>query len=352
MSRILIFFFPFFVWASDYVSEYEGASFTKKTILVTGGAGYIGSHVSYLLAKLGHDVIILNHDSVPLIDCESWPAQLICCDISDKELLRKLFSSRNVDLVIHLAAFANLTASIANPRECYRQNLAASLVLLDAMAEFGVDKIIFSSSCSVYGPNSALKLSEDEPKNAQNPYGKSKYFLESVIADYAKAYGWKAVCFRYFNPAGALAAPGFSCGAGFGRNFVTRLVSHALKGETVSVFGADFPTKDGTCVRDYIHVWDIARAHAAAIDLLDTEMGCETFNLGAGLGYSILETIQTAEEVLQMPISYQFLPRKESDLPAVIAAIAKAETILHWSPRYSDLTNLISSTQAYLQKRQ
>ncbi|BBD55500.1 UDP-glucose 4-epimerase GalE [Planktothrix agardhii] len=326
----------------------------KTTILVTGGAGYIGSHAVLALQRSGYDVIILDNlvyghqDLVETV----LKTELIIGDTNDRPLLDKLFSSRKIDAVMHFSAYAYVGESVTNPDKYYRNNVVGTLTLLEAMKEAGINKFVFSSTCATYGVPEIVPIPEEHPQNPINPYGATKLMVERILSDFDVAYDFKSVRFRYFNAAGA-DPEGL---LGEDHNPETHLIPLILlaalgKRDSISIFGTDYPTPDGTCIRDYIHVTDLATAHILGLEYLLNSGKTDVFNLGNGKGFSVKEVIETAREITGKEIKAIECDRRPGDPPSLVGSGEKARTILGWNPEYPDLQNIITHAWNWHQKR-
>lgn len=310
-------------------------------ILITGGAGYIGSILSSLLFEENQMIIII--DDLSSGNIKSIPEESIFYRAScgDKNILREIFEKYKVDVVYHLAASANVPDSVQNPLEYYKNNVINSINLLEMMIKYNVNKIIFSSSAAVYGEPQYTPIDEDHELSSINPYGRSKIMVEQVIMDLNNAYGFKYHIFRYFCAAGATSENGESRKSK--ETHLIPLVAYAALGKRnhVDVFGDDYPTIDGTGVRDYLHVLDIAKAHILALEALDDHPN-EVFNLGTETGYSVLEVIDTAQIVLGKEIPYKIAPRRTGDTASLVSSSVKIRDMLGWEPKYG-LEDMIES---------
>ncbi|KST66286.1 UDP-glucose 4-epimerase GalE [Mastigocoleus testarum] len=326
----------------------------NPTILVTGGAGYIGSHTVYALKKSGYKVIILDNlvyghrDLVKSV----LEVELIEGDTNDRQLLDKLFSSRDITAVMHFSAYAYVGESVKDPAKYYRNNVIGTLVLLEAMLAASVKQFVFSSTCATYGVPKTVPIPEDHPQNPINPYGESKLMVEKILSDFNNAYDLRSVRFRYFNAAGA--DPSGLLGED--HNPETHLIPLVLqtaleKRESISIFGTDYPTGDGTCVRDYIHVNDLADAHVLGLKYLLKGGNSAVFNLGNGNGFSVKEVIQTAERVTGKNIKAIECDRRPGDPPVLIGSSDKARQILGWEPKYPHIQDIIAHAWNWHQKR-
>ena len=315
-----------------------------KSVLVTGGAGYIGSHTCVELMQAGFEVTILDNlcnSKAVVVDrleriCGTRPA-FVEGDVRDRSLLRKLFSHGKFDAVIHFAGLKAVGESVALPLAYYDNNVSGSIALLQVMREQGVKTLIFSSSATVYGDPQRVPIQEDFPLGATNPYGRSKLMIEEVLGDLAQAEtGWNIARLRYFNPAGAHRSGLIGEDPNGIPNNLMPYVAQVASGRraSLSVFGNDYPTPDGTGVRDYIHVVDLARGHVAALDTFRRTTGLITVNLGTGRGYSVLEMVAAFETASARPVAYQLCPRRAGDIATCYADPTLAEQVLGWRAEY------------------
>ncbi len=318
----------------------------KRTILVIGGAGYIGSHTSWLLAQQNYRVIIL--DALIHQQPADFPwATFIQGDFGNQQLLGKIFSEYAVDTVMHFAAFIEVGESVQDPAKYYHNNVVKTIQLLDIMRQHGVHEIIFSSSCAVYGNPVRLPLDEDHPTNPVSPYGRTKLMVEYVLQDYAIAYGLRYVALRYFNAAGGLSAQGLGEFHRPESHIIPILLAAARNKTPFNIFGTDYNTVDGTCVRDYIHVLDIAQAHVQAFEYLNLGGKSQIFNLGTGRGYSVKELVNLVQEVCKIDIQINYRPRRSGDAHVLVADATKVSQILDWQPKYSDMLQIMRSAYAW-----
>jgi len=315
-------------------------------VLVTGGAGYIGSHAARELGRRGHQVHILDNLSTGhrfLAD----GFDLVPGHTGDASTL--LPALRTADAVMHFAAHAYVAESVENPRKYFENNVQAGLCLLNAVLEAGVRYLVFSSSCAVYGIPSRIPIPEDAPRQPVNPYGASKVFFEQALEAYGRAYGLRFVSLRYFNAAGA----DESGEIGECHDPETHLIPRALRvaaeiEKALEIFGTDYPTPDGTCVRDYVHVSDIADAHLRALDYLASGGKSTALNLGTGEGHSILEVIRVVEKVVGRELAKVYGPRRPGDPPILVADPRRAHELLNWKP-FRSLDESVSSGWKWLQ---
>lgn len=312
-------------------------------ILVVGGAGYIGAHMCKHLAEHGHDVVVCDDFSTGHRAAVRW-GECVEASIGDEAALDALFGRQRFDAVMHFAACSIVGESVANPLKYYRNNVGNTLVLLDAMRRHGVERFVFSSTAAIFGEPETELIDEDHPKRPVNPYGRTKLAIEQVLQDCAMAYGLRAVALRYFNAAGA----DDSGLIGESHHPETHLIPKLLRkaaGETIDVriFGDDYPTADGTCVRDYIHVNDLADAHLLALRHLNDTPGFRAFNLGNGRGFSVSQVIAAVEAVIGRRLHVERGQRRAGDPAYLAASSAQAQGVLGWVPRRPELVDIIES---------
>lgn len=320
-----------------------------KTILVAGGAGYIGSHTVKYLLKNNYEVVVLDNLVYGHREAVLTP-NFEQVDLADKAAVDKVFKKYKIDAVIHFAAYTYVGESVAQPQKYYWNNVVNTLNLLDAMIENNVKNIVFSSTCATYGNPQYTPLDEKHPQAPINPYGKTKLMMEQIMADYDAAYGLKYVALRYFNAAGADAQSELGESHDPETHLIP-LVLKAIKGEipNITVFGTDYETDDGTCVRDYIHVEDLADAHMLAIEKLFKDKTSDCINLGTGIGKSVKEIIEAAEEVTGKKVPVVYGERRAGDPPKLYAANQKAINVLGWQPKYMDVKNIIKTAWTWEQ---
>jgi UDP-glucose 4-epimerase len=313
------------------------------SFLVVGGAGYIGSHMVRTLLDDGHAVTVL--DDLSLGHAQAVPADLLVRgDLGDRALLDRLFSQRSIDCVLHFAAFAQVGESVREPLAYYRNNTARTVELLDAMKHAGVRNFIFSSTAATYGEPVALPIDEGHPTAPTNPYGRSKRFVEQVLDDCEQAWGLRSVRLRYFNAAGAHPSGEIGEDHSPETHLVPILLQVALgQRDQVAIFGTDWDTPDGTCLRDYVHICDLARAHVLAAEHLAAGGGTRTYNLGCETGYSVREMIDVARAVTGHPIPAVDAPRRPGDPARLVASSALIRGELGWSPRFDTPTHIIDT---------
>lgn len=312
-------------------------------VLVCGGAGYIGSHMVRWLRDGGHEVVVFDNLSTGYrAAVESVP--LIVGDLLDPEAIDRALATSGAKVVMHFCAKALVGESVSDPYLYYDNNVVGTLNLLKAMRRAGVERLVFSSTCAIFGVPQTARIAEDHPKAPVNPYGASKMMCEQLLSDAAVAYGLRSVALRYFNAAGASPAGGI----GESHDPETHLIPNAIRavlgvGPSLNVLGRDYPTADGTCVRDYVHVDDLAQAHACALDYLEQHAGAHVFNLGSENGASVLEVIESVERVTGRTVPRQDAPRRAGDPPALVADSRRAREQLGWAPRYQALDSIVET---------
>jgi len=319
------------------------------TVLVTGGAGYIGSHTVKLLIEKGYKVIVIDSLINGHRESVDKKAKFYQVDLSNKDDINKPFNDNRIDCVIHFAGFIEAGESMKDPKKFFRNNLINTINLLDIMLENNVKKIIFSSTAAVYGEPEYTPIDEKHPKKPTNYYGLSKLMVEEVLESYNKAYNLKFIALRYFNACGAY--PDGSIGEN--HNPETHLIPLILKTakgerEKIMVFGTDYKTKDGSCIRDYIHICDLAEAHILAMEKID-KLDHEQFNLGNGKGFSVLEIIDACKKITKKNFKVEITGRREGDPAILIADYSKAKRILGWKPIH-DLKSIISTAWSWHSK--
>ncbi|HIY16070.1 MAG TPA: UDP-glucose 4-epimerase GalE [Candidatus Intestinimonas stercorigallinarum] len=313
-------------------------------ILVLGGAGYIGSHTVYELIDAGRDVVVVDNLLTGFRQAVHPKARFYQADIRDRAAMDKVFEAEDIEGVVHFAASSQVGESMTDPLKYYDNNLYGTTVLLQSMVAHGVKKIVFSSTAATYGEPESVPILESDKTVPTNCYGETKLAMEHMMSWVSRAHGLKYVALRYFNACGAH----ISGAIGEAHDPETHLVPIILqvpngKRDHVSIFGDDYPTKDGTCVRDYIHVSDLAQAHVLALDYLLKGGDNNVFNLGNGVGFTVKEVIDTARAVTGHPIPAQVSPRRAGDPAQLIASSAKAVEVLGWKPKYNDLSTIIST---------
>ena len=317
-------------------------------ILVLGGAGYIGSHTVYELIDAGREVVVADNLQTGFRAAVHPKAKFYEVDIRDKAGMDALFEAEKIDGVIHFAASSQVGESMSDPLKYYDNNLHGTMVLLRSMVDHGVDKIVFSSTAATYAEPERVPILEDDKTEPTNCYGQTKLDMEHMMGWVSRAHGLHYVALRYFNACGAHA----SGKIGEAHNPETHLIPIILQvplgqREQVSVFGDDYPTKDGTCIRDYIHVTDLAQAHILALDYLMDGGENNVFNLGNGVGFTVKEVIDVAREVTGHPIPAKMAERRAGDPAQLIASSDKAVKVLGWKPQYNDLSTIVASAWAW-----
>lgn len=324
------------------------------TVLVVGGAGYIGAHCVIALQDAGYAVVILDNlvyghqDFVEVLA----PTQFVLGDICDRACLDQIFRDHEICAVLHFAAYAYVGESVTDPAKYYRNNVAGTLNLLEAMLAAKVNKLVFSSTCATYGHPHQVPIAEEHPQSPINPYGMSKLMVEQILADFDHAYDFRSVRFRYFNAAGA--DPQGRVGEDHQpETHLIPLVLMTALGhrDAITIFGTDYKTPDGTCIRDYIHVADLAQAHVLGLNYLLEDGVTNVFNLGNGDGFSVKEIIHAAKKVTDLSIAVKEGYRREGDPPLLIGSAQKAKKILSWQPQYTDIETIIQHAWDWHVKR-
>jgi len=312
-------------------------------ILVVGGAGYVGSHVNKLLTKNKYNTIVIDNLIRGHNEFLKW-GEFVFCDLNNYDQISLVFKKYAIKAVMHFAAFAYVEESVKDPQKYYINNVSNCINLLKVMLENNVKYFIFSSSCAIYGIPAEIPITENFPLNPVNPYGRSKFMIENILDSYYKAYGLKYVSLRYFNAAGADMEGEIGEWHEPETHLIPRILDTAIrKRKTISIYGTDYNTPDGTCVRDFIHVIDLAEAHILALQYLMTEKECNIFNLGNGDGFSVKETIRIARKITNQKINTQECDKRVGDPPILISSAEKAKKILNWQPKFSDLAKIIES---------
>lgn len=321
---------------------------SMKSILVTGGAGYIGSHMCKALSKGRYTPVVLDSLECGHVEAVRW-GPFVRGDVGDQKLVEHILSEYCILAVVHFAAFCYVGESVGLPGKYYENNVAKSISLLEAMRNVGVFKLVFSSSCATYGEPKLLPIDETHPQVPVSPYGRSKLMVETILRDFSSAYGFKNIALRYFNAAGA--DPGGELGEDHRpETHLIPLVRQTALGKrrSVDVYGHDYHTKDGTCIRDYVHVDDLAEAHLLALErLLSGDHGGE-YNLGSGHGNTILEVIRSVEEISGRRVVAEYRGRRAGDPAVLVASGSKACDELGWKPRMSDMDSIIRTAWKWL----
>lgn len=318
-----------------------------KRVLVTGGAGYIGSHTAKALARSGYEPVVFDNLSTGHASAVRW-GPLVRGDLRNTSQIERTLRRYEIEAVIHFAASAYVGESVRKPRHYYQNNIHNSLNLMDAMLDTGVRYLVFSSSCATYGLPASLPLREDHPQEPLSPYGESKHFIERAMRSYSKAYGQRSVSLRYFNAAGA--DPDGELGEVHDpeTHIIPSVLQAALgRRPAIHVFGTDYNTPDGTCIRDFIHVSDLARAHVLALAYLQNGGQCDAFNLGTGTGHSVREVISVAEGVSDRVVPVVCENRRPGDAPALVADPGKAMRVLGWQPEYPEIEKIVADAWSW-----
>ncbi|MEN6373096.1 MAG: UDP-glucose 4-epimerase GalE [Armatimonadota bacterium] len=312
-------------------------------ILVTGGLGYVGSHAVKHLMGHGRQVVCLDDLSFGHTKASSG-SETVIGSIGDAGLLKKVFAKYPIDAVMHFAAFADVGESVKDPQKYYINNIQNSITLVQEMLAAGVKRMIFSSTAAVFGEPEAVPIPEDHPKNPTNPYGRSKLMLEHILTEYDHAYGLKWTALRYFNASGADPSGAIGEDHKPEHHLIPLVLDVALgKRDNIAIFGTDWPTPDGTCIRDYVHVTDLAQAHLLALEALESGASSDVYNMGNGSGYSVKEVITVAEEVTGKKIAAVDAPRRAGDPARLVASSDKIKKQLGWRPEYAELRTIIET---------
>lgn len=326
----------------------------KSTILVTGGAGYIGSHVALALKSAGYGVIVLDnleYGHREIVE-DILQVKLVVGDLSDRPLLDQLFATHNFAAVMHFAAYIAVGESVSHPAKYYRNNVSGTLTLLEAMVAANVKTLVFASTCSIYGVPQQVPMTEEHPQAPINPYAITKWMVEQILADFDLAYDLHSVVFRFFNASGANPQGLIGEDHSPETHLIPLVLLTALgKRESISIWGTDYPTPDGTCMRDYIHVSDLAEAHVLGLKYLLQGGKSQVFNLGNGNGFSVRQVIETAQQVTGQEIKVVECDRRPGDPPTLVGSSDKAQKILGWFPQYPDLSQIIKDAWQWHQQR-
>lgn len=319
-------------------------------ILIVGGAGYIGSQMNKQLEIHGYETIVFDNLSYGYRDFVKWGI-FEGGDLGNIEDIRRVFKKYPIEAVMHFAAFTYVGESVENPQKYYLNNLRNTLNLLEVMLENDVKQFVFSSTCATYGNPQEIPITEDHPQNPINPYGKGKLMVEQILSDYSAAYNLRYVSLRYFNASGA--DPDSEIGELHEpeTHLIPLILDAALgKREDIQIFGTDYDTPDGTCIRDYIHVLDLAEAHIKALKYLENGGKSEVFNLGNGNGFSVREVIETAQKITGKEIKAVEVDRRPGDPPVLVGSSKKAREVLGWQPKYDDLSSIIETAWKWHKK--
>ncbi len=312
-------------------------------LLITGGAGYVGSHTVRKLKEAGHEIVIFDNLSSGHLDAIKG-FELFVGDLANKEDLKKVFSENKFDGVVHFAGSIEAGESMTDPKRFFSNNLINGINLLDAMLEFGVKKIVFSSTAAVYGEPTKMPIEESDSKNPTNVYGETKLMFEKVLEAYDNAYGLKSVCLRYFNATGADPSGEIGPDHKNKTHLLTLTLLTALgKRDSIKIFGTDYPTPDGTGIRDYVHVNDLADAHVLALEYLEKKNTSDKFNLGNEKGTSVREVIEMSKKITGVDFAVIEEPRREGDPAKLYASSQKAKTILGWKPKFDTMEQIIQT---------
>lgn len=322
----------------------------KGNILVTGGAGYIGSHTARLLLRQGYDVTVvddLSRGHRHNVD----PQRLRKVNLADTDAVCRVFAERPFDAVIHFAGFIAVGESMRTPETYFANNVGGSLSLLTAMVRSGVRRIVFSSTAAVYGMPARVPIEEDFPYDPVSPYGESKVMVEKLLHWFDLIHGVRSISLRYFNASGADPEAGLGEEHDPETHLIPLLFRAILTGQPITIFGEDYGTPDGTCIRDYVHVNDLAEAHLVALESLMAGGSSDVFNVGTGSGHSVREVLRAVEEVTGKTVPHVIGPRRAGDPAELVADSSKLRRALHWEPRYSELRNIVQSAWNFEQKR-
>lgn len=310
-------------------------------VLVTGGAGYIGSHAVKALIGAGHSVVVVDNLSAGHREAVPATVPLVVSDVHDRGTVRETLRQHQVDVVMHFAAWLDVGESVRRPAAYYQNNVVGTLALLEAMIDEGVNRFVFSSTCAVYGQPKSVPIAEGQEVGPLSPYGETKLVVERTLAHFERAYSLKSVALRYFNAAGA--DPDGTLGEDHSPeiHLIPRAIEAARGGPPLQLFGEDYATPDGTCVRDYVHVADLADAHVRAVDSLMAGGLSATYNVGTGRGWSVREVIETVSRVVGQPVQWISAPRRPGDPAALYAASDRLQRELGWTPRFADLETIV-----------
>lgn len=326
-------------WISVAMRETGGR---PESVLVTGGAGYIGTHTVKALLEAGYDVTVLDDLT------RGHPEQvkgvpLVIGDTADEAALKDLFASKTFDAVVHFASESLVGESVRNPDKYFRRNVVGGLTLLSAMTRAGVKRMVFSSSAAVYGDPESVPILETAPLKPMSPYGESKLFIEKALKWYDAAYGLKSVSLRYFNAAGADESGRIGEDHDPETHLIPLVMAAVITGKPITIFGSDYPTPDGTCVRDYVHVTDLASAHVLALTALGAGLETTSLNIGTGNGFSNMEIVRAVEEATGLRVPFVMGDRRPGDPAVLVAACQKAADVIGWTPKHSSLREIVET---------
>ena len=312
-------------------------------ILIVGGAGYIGSHTNKALTEAGYETIVLDNLSYGHKEAVKW-GTFCQCDLKDIDDLDKVFTEYDIDAVMHFSSFIEVGESVQNPEKYYTNNVVNTMNLLKVMLKHDVKKFIFSSTCATYGVPQKIPLVEDHPQNPINPYGWTKLMVERILKDYDTAYGLKSVILRYFNASGADKSGEIGEAHDPESHLIPLILDAAIgKRDNIKIFGSDYDTPDGTCIRDYIHVTDLADAHVLSLKYLEEKEESNEFNLGNGQGFSVKEVIDSVRKVTGREFEVVETERREGDPAVLIGSSKKAKELLGWNPQFVNIDDIVES---------
>lgn len=317
-------------------------------VLVTGGAGYIGSHCVRELQKANHKVVVYDNLTTGHAQAVPEDVQLIYGDIREREILGRTLETYEIDAVVHFAAASLVGESMKEPAIYYNNNVVGTMALLDTLRQYDIDKIVFSSTAAVYGEPDTWPITENMPTHPTNVYGRTKLVIEGMLADYAQAYGLRYVALRYFNAAGAIAEGKIGEDHAPETHLIPLILKTALgQRQAIDIYGTNYATADGSCIRDYIHVTDLAQAHVLALQHLVQDGESRIYNLGSEQGFSVREVIAVAKEVTGVDFAVREVDRRAGDPAVLVASAEKIKAELSWNPQYSELTSIIESAWAW-----
>ena len=319
-------------------------------ILVTGGAGYIGSHTCHALLSSGYDVVVVDNLSRGHRR-NVHPDRLRVLSLEETDALTRLLTEEQVDAVIHFAAYIAVGESTREPELYFANNIGASISLFTAMQRAGVKKLVFSSTAAVYGTPETVPIPESAPYAPVSPYGETKVVVEKMLGWLDELRGLRSICLRYFNACGAATDAGLGEEHEPETHLIPLLIRSILSGNAITLFGNDYPTPDGTCIRDYIHVLDLARAHVAAVEFLLKGGASDRFNVGTGQGHSVLDVLRAVEAVAGAKVPFVWGPRREGDPPSLVANSSRLQETLGWKPEHVELDRIVQSAWNYANRR-